>query len=96
MKVVYTERAITDLETIDSYLRERSPSGARSVRAAFERTISQISRFPFLGRDSDIGGLLEIAVVRHPYRIFYEVVDRELWIIHVRDARRKPWEGGGD
>jgi hypothetical protein len=33
-------------------------------------------------------------IVRYPYLVFYEVLDREIVIHHIRHARRKPLDPG--
>jgi hypothetical protein len=32
--------------------------------------------------------------VRYPYKVYYELShDEEVWILHIRDTRRKQWDG---
>jgi hypothetical protein len=31
---------------------------------------------------------------RYPYLIYWSVEGGEAWIVHIRDARRKPWTTG--
>ena len=40
---------------------------------------------------TDESGIYELSIVRYPYKVYYEVEDDEVWIIHIRDARRRPW-----
>src|ERR1700680_760676 len=35
----------------------------------------------------------ELIVPRRPYKIYYRIKGEEVWIVHIRDARRQPWEG---
>jgi len=93
MKVRYTLRARGDLDAIFSYLDERSPAAARSVKTLIERRIASLADFPQMGPDTDEPGIRELTIVRYPYKVYYEVANDEVWILHVRDARRRPWEG---
>ena len=92
MKVRYTRRAQGDLDTIFSYLDERSPAAARSVKTLIERRVMSLADFPQMGSDTEEPGIRELTIVRYPYKVYYEVEHDEVWIIHVRDARRRPWE----
>jgi plasmid stabilization system protein ParE len=92
MRVRLTVRAIADLEAINAYLEERSPAAARSVRSAISKKIERIADFPFAAPSTDEPGILELSVVRYPYKIYYEIEGDEIWIVHVRDARRQPWD----
>jgi len=41
-------------------------------------------------------GVLELSIVRYTYKVYYELKgEEEVWIIHIRDARREPWRGKG-
>ena len=38
---------------------------------------------------TDEPGILELPIVRYPYKVYYELMgDEEVWIIHIRDTRR--------
>lgn len=34
-----------------------------------------------------------IRLPRRPYKVYYRIEGEDIWIIHIRDARRRPWEG---
>lgn len=36
-------------------------------------------------------GSRELTVPRYPYKVYYELTDEAVWILHIRDARRRPW-----
>ena len=91
MRIRYTPRARTDIETIYDYLDTRSPAAARSVKDAIERRILQLADFPQLGPETDEPPARELSVIRYPYKVYYVVENDEVRIIHVRDARRRPW-----
>jgi plasmid stabilization system protein ParE len=92
MKVRYTLRARADLAAIFSYLDERSPAGARSVKALIERRIARLGEFPFIAPMTDEPGVHELTLVRYPYKVYYQVEGDDVWIVHIRHAARRPWQ----
>ncbi len=92
MKVRYTIRARTDFAAIISYLGERSPAGARSVKAAIERRIALLGEFPFIAPMTDEPGVYELTLVRYPYKVYYQVDGDDVWIVHIRHTARRPWQ----
>jgi toxin ParE1/3/4 len=87
MKVVY---ALRDLQSIDAYLAERSPSSNIQVLAALKSSITTLSYFPELGRIVDDAGHRRMPVPRYPYLIFYRVARDEILILHIRHTSRRP------
>jgi plasmid stabilization system protein ParE len=94
MRVRYTVRAQADLDAIFTYLDQRAPSAARSVKEMIERRIASLAYFPLAAPDTDEPGIRELTIVRYPYKVYYEVAADEVWIIHIRHAARRPWQGG--
>ena len=92
MRVRYTRGAKCDLDRIFRNLGRRSPVAARAIKTLIERRIAQLADFPFMAPETDETGIYELTIVRYPYKIYYEVEGDEVWIIHVRDARRRPWK----
>ena len=91
MKVRYTPRARAELSDILDYLDERSPQGARNVKRAIHRAIALIGRHPQIGRLSKIEETRVFPVGRYPYLIYWSIEAEEVWIVHIRHARRRPW-----
>jgi addiction module RelE/StbE family toxin len=91
MKVRYSSRALQDLAEIVAYLDDRSPSAAEAVRRAIETSIMVLADFPLLAPETDIAGVREMTIARYPYKVYYAVEGEEVWIVHIRDGRRKPW-----
>jgi plasmid stabilization system protein ParE len=91
MRVRYTTRAQRDLSEIYAYLDQRSPVAAQSVKNSIERRIAWLAEFPLMAPATDESGIYELTIIRYPYKIYYEVVGDEVWILHLRDARRRPW-----
>jgi plasmid stabilization system protein ParE len=91
MRVRYTPQATGDLTDILGYLDERSPQGARSVKRAIHKAIALIGRHPQIGRLSKIEETRVFPVGRYPYLIYWSIEVGEVWIVHIRHARRRPW-----
>lgn len=90
MIVRYTRRATSDLESILSYLKALSPSGAASIAAAVKASILQPGENPQSGRV--VADTLRVhPVTRYPYLVFYRVGIGHVSIIHIRHAARSPY-----
>jgi plasmid stabilization system protein ParE len=93
MKVRYTLRARADLDAIYTDLDQRNPTAAQAVKDVIERRIRQLGRFPLMALTDEVA-VLELSIVRYPYKVYYELSrDEEVWILHIRDTRRTRWEG---
>jgi plasmid stabilization system protein ParE len=88
MKVRYTPRATADLIDILGYLDERSAQGARHV---IKKAIALIGHHPQIGRSSKVQETRVFPVGRYPYLIYWSIEAGEVWIVHIRHARRRPW-----
>jgi toxin ParE1/3/4 len=91
MRVRYTQRAFVDREAIYDYLDERSPGGAINVQRAIVQTIRRLEGYPELGRLTEVPDVRELVVPRYPYKIYNRIEGEEIWLLHIRDARRQPW-----
>ncbi len=95
MRVRYTRRAFADREEIFEYIEKRNPDSARAVKADIVKAIRRLEQFPRSAPATDEPGIFELVVPRRPYKVYYRVENSEVWIVHIRDARRKPWQGAG-
>ncbi len=41
--------------------------------------------------ETDEPQVRELAIVRYPYSVYYEVAGDEVWILHIRHSSREPW-----
>jgi plasmid stabilization system protein ParE len=92
MRIRYSPRAFADREAIFAYLEERSPQGARKVKRAIIHSIRLLASHPYMAPPTDVPGVRELSIPRHAYKIYYRIERDEIWLIHIRDARRKPWQ----
>ena len=93
MRVRYTPRARDDLDTIYSYLNERSPTAASAVLQRIRSRIEWLADFPLMAPMTELAGIRGLTILRYPYKAYYRVMNDEVVILHVRDARRAPWTG---
>jgi toxin ParE1/3/4 len=91
MEVRYTLRAHSDLEAIFIYLEQRDEATARTVKDFIRQRIERLANFPLIAPETDEQGVRELSMVRYPYKIYYEIEASEVWVLHIRDERRKPW-----
>lgn len=92
MKLRYTERAIEDLEAIQSYIAQHNPSAALGVGRRVKDAIELLVDFPGLGRASRFDKIRVLLVAATPYAVYYSVRPRarEVVILHIRHGRRSP------
>ena len=94
MKVRYTLRARADLDAIYTDFDQRNPTAAQAVKDLIERRIRQLGRLPLMAPVTDEVAVLELSIVRYPYKVYYELSrDEEVWILHIRNTRRRTWDG---
>jgi toxin ParE1/3/4 len=94
VKVRYTRQALSDIFGIATYIRERNPSAAAHVENAIRSTIGLLAEFPKIGRERAELDVRSLGVSRYPYTVYYRIEGEEIWIVHVRDDRRKPLQPG--
>jgi toxin ParE1/3/4 len=92
MKLVYSRRAVADLDDIAAYYTAgASPVIANSIGRRLEDVIDRICRIPNAApRVSQRSQVRVVAVVRYPFRIFYRVRKDTIDILHVRHTSRRP------
>ena len=90
MKVRYTLRAAEELDQVLSSIDERSPGGARHVKARIQEMIDLIAVHPSAGQTTSKRRLRRVVVHPYPYLIFYSASDEGVIIHGVRHAARRP------
>jgi plasmid stabilization system protein ParE len=92
MTIRYTRQAISDVTRIADFIREQNPSAAVDVEQAIRSTIDLLGEFPMLGRDRSDLNARALGIPRYPFTVYYRAEDKEIWIVHIRDDRRRPPE----
>jgi toxin ParE1/3/4 len=92
MKLVYSRRALPDLDGISAYYAANaSPAIADFVGRRLEDVIGRISRIPESApRVSQRSQVRVVTVVSYPFRIFYRVRKDTIDILHIRHTSRRP------
>ena len=98
MKVVYSPRAVRDLEAIAAYYHTvGEPRIAVAVAERIEYVVNRLGRLPrsaprVVGR----ANVRVALVLRFPYKIYYRVRTDDIEILHIRHTARHPWGEGDD
>ena len=93
MRIRFTASARAEfLEAIDD-IRKDKPGAAAQSRRKTEKILRRLSRFPDSGRRlPEFPDLPFREVVVSPYRFFYRVERRTLWVVAVWHGARQPEE----
>jgi plasmid stabilization system protein ParE len=97
MRLVYSRRALADLDQIAMYYTSHaSPGIAETIGHRLGDVIDRICRTPEAApRVSQRSRVRVVAVVRYPFRIFYRVRGDTIDILHIRHTSRRP-PGAGE
>ena len=100
MKVVFSERARTDIGSIYDEIAQHNAAAALRVEAAIRSACDWLADFPFAAVATDEPNVRRLPLVRYPYTIFYRVdgsrdlveIARVIHGARVRNLRRLPLE----
>ncbi|MDW3208368.1 MAG: type II toxin-antitoxin system RelE/ParE family toxin [Reichenbachiella sp.] len=92
LQIIWSPLAQQKRKTILNYWIERNSSVdySRKLNALFVQAANQLSKFPKIGRLSDVKGV-RIKIVRD-YLLFYEITDKAIEILTIWDSRQDPDE----
>ena len=90
MKLLYTPRALEELDKVLAYIAVSSPQGAGRVQARIQVLTELLLRHPKSGQRTSLRGMRRISATPYPYLIYYETTDQEIVIVGVRHAARDP------
>jgi addiction module RelE/StbE family toxin len=86
LKLSFSDRARSQLDSIRAYVHERNPAAARGVGTAIRGAAERLRSFPFAGRVGAAEGTREWVVRGFPYILVYEVLPDEVMILGVFHA----------
>ncbi|MFH0802209.1 MAG: type II toxin-antitoxin system RelE/ParE family toxin [bacterium] len=90
MKILWTEAAAEDLESIAAYIAADKPGAAvRQVLLVLNAVEDLVAQHPSIGRSGRVPGTREFFITGTPYIIAYRVQQKALQILRVLHGARK-------
>jgi len=92
VKIVYTRKALGQIDQIYRYIDARDPAAALKVKARIRRSIDRLANRPYSARPSDRPGVRVLTVTRYPYIVLYNVNEsaQQVRILRVRHTAQNP------
>jgi toxin ParE1/3/4 len=91
MKVKFTPSAREQFLSALAYIAAENPAAARRVRDRVEKGITRLAKFPKSGkRILEFPELAHRELVVTPYRIFYRVENKVLWVVALWHGAQNP------
>ena len=91
MKLRVRGRALADIQEIYDYIAQVSPYGAANVLREIHSAIRLIGRYPYGSQKTSDSQIRMRFTMRFPFKIFYEINDDTIQILHIRHTSRRPW-----
>jgi toxin ParE1/3/4 len=83
-EVIWTEPALSDLDSIADYIALDNPNAAKAMVARVFRHVGQLSTHPSSGsRPRELQGQRYRQIVEQPCRIFYRVEKSRVYVVRV-------------
>jgi toxin ParE1/3/4 len=93
MRVRFTETARAEFLAVLAAIRRKSPQAARAFRQRSEKSLKRLERFPNSGAVvAEFPELPFREVHVEPYRFFYQVRDKTVWVVAVWHGAQVPDE----
>jgi toxin ParE1/3/4 len=97
VKVLFTPSARTQFLAAIAYIYRENPVAAVAFRRKAEKILSRLQKFPQSGRAlPEFPDLPFREVIVSPYRFFYRIKDKAIWIVavwHGAQLPKEPQEG---
>jgi plasmid stabilization system protein ParE len=91
LKVLFTPRGRRQFLEAVTCLFQDNPAAAISFRKRAEQTLSRLKKFPESGRGiPEFPDLPYREVILKPYRFFYKVKDKNVWVVAVWHSAQIP------
>ena len=91
MRVRFTPSGRAQFLAVLSYIHREDPEAARRLRRRAERILRRLESFPHSGRRlPEFPDLPHREVIVRPYRFFYRVVGRSVWVVAVWHSAQLP------
>ena len=90
MRLRYTLPALTDLDSILTYIAAASPQGAQRVQKRIRDVIDLLLEHPEIGVRTDDPDIRRLTATPYPFLVFYEIGNQEIIVHAIRHAARNP------
>ncbi len=89
-RVLWTDLALDDLRSIQRYISYDKPEAAKKLAGRIRQRIENLTSHPLSGRSvPELPGTGYREVIVTPYRIVYEVEEKQLRVLRVWHGRRE-------
>jgi plasmid stabilization system protein ParE len=89
MRIIWTETALADLDSVLAYTSIHYPTLVAAVELRIRAVVSRAGRWPESDRPvEERPGVRVVPLLRYPYRMFYRVADDHVEILHLHHAAR--------
>jgi len=93
LKILFTPTGRRQFLEAIAYIHRDNPSAAATFRRKSEKSLSRLKKFPDSGRLlPEFPELPFREVIVKPYRFFYKIKDKTVWIIAVWHSAQLPDE----
>jgi len=93
LKIVFTPSARDQFLTALAYIRRDNPAAAFSFREKSEKALSRLAKFPESGRvPPEFPDLPFREIIVPPYRFFYRIKEKTVWVVAVWHDAQLPDE----
>lgn len=90
MKIIWSPRAIRDLESLRAFIARESPGAARRVALQIVETVeTALPVTPHIGRPGRVSGTRELVIAGSPFVVPYRVKADRVEILRVYHGARK-------
>ncbi len=93
MKIVWLQRAITDLRASRAYIAQENPDASNRLGRRIAAAVAALADNPAMGRPGRISGTRELVVTGTRYIVPYRVRGSTVQVLRVLHAARKWPEG---
>ena len=97
MRIRFTPTARTQFLSIISYIQRDNPRAAKRFRVKTEQALRRLTDFPESGRTiPEFPDIPQHELFVTPYRFFYRVKGKTIWIVAVWHGAQLPLQPPGD
>lgn len=93
MKAHFSRRALLDLAKLGRDSRSAfGPTVALALEAHIRKIVARLEALPRSAHPvAERPGVRVVPLGKYPYKIFYEIGDGSIEILHIRHSSRRPW-----